>query len=82
MKYQCTRLTDLDELIGHDESDGFHTGPLYAAMKSDQPLELMDSANMTLSVQVKLRSVSSTGIFVPETGERIDPPDHFSLLFR
>jgi len=81
MKYQCTELTDLDELIGHDEIDGFHTGPLYAAMKSDEPLELLDGRCMSLSVQIKLQSVSSTGIFVAETGEMISPPDHFSLLF-
>jgi len=81
MKYQCTELTDLDDLIGHDEIDGFHTGPLYTAMKSDEPLELMDSRCMSLSVQIKLQNVSTTGMFVPETGEMISPPDHFSLLF-
>ena len=79
MKYECTRDTDLDDLIGHDESDGFHNGPLYTAMKRDEPLELVDSARLSAVVRTRLEHVRH-GFVIVETGERILPPEHFKLL--
>lgn len=80
MKYQCSQNTDLDDLIGHDELDGFHSGPLYTAMKGDEPLELIGSATMSPAVQAKLESFSH-GFMCPETGELIEAPIHFELVF-
>jgi hypothetical protein len=79
MKHQCTPDTDLDELIGHDEVDGFHTGPLYTAMKTDEPLELVGSMLLSVIVRTKLEHVSH-GFVVAETGEQVLPPEHFKLL--
>lgn len=79
MRYQCNRDTDLDELIGHDESDGFHTGPLYAAMKRNEPLELVDSINLSMIVRTRLETVAH-GFMLVETGETVLPPEHFKLL--
>lgn len=79
MRFQCTRDTDLDDLIGHDEVDGFHRGPLYAAMKGDEPLELIGSALLSVIVRTRLEQVSH-GFVVVETGERVLPPEHFKLL--
>lgn len=80
MRYQCTQNTDLDDLIGHDESDGFHVGPLYTAMKTDEPLELIGSSLLSLIVHIRLKSISH-GFIVAETGEQINPPDHFHLIY-
>ena len=79
MKHQCTPDTDLDELIGCEEGDGFHTGPLYTAMKTDEPLELVGSMLLSVIVRTKLDHVSH-GFVVAETGEHVLPPEHFKLL--
>lgn len=80
MKHHCTQDTDLDELIGHDELDGFHQGPLYTAMKANEPLELEESALMSLSTLIKIERFSR-GLLVPETGECLPTPDHFEIVF-
>lgn len=79
MKFECTRDTDLDDLIGHDEVDGFHSGPLYAAMKHDEPLELVGSMLLSVIVRSRLEQVSH-GFVIAETGEHVLPPEHFRLL--
>ena len=81
MKHHCTQYTDLDELIGHDELDGFHQGPLYTSMKRNEPLELEESALLSPTVHVKLEGFSH-GLLVPETGEWLPSQDHFSIVFQ
>ena len=80
MKHHCTKNTDLDELIGHDELDGFHQGPLYTAIKQNEPLELEESELLSPAVHVKLERFAH-GLLVPETGERLESPDHFEIVF-
>ena len=80
MKHQCTQETDLDELIGHDEADGFHVGPLYTAMKRNEPLELLGSNLLSLLVHIKLESIRR-GFIVAETGEQMRPPGHFEIVY-
>lgn len=79
MKHLCTQHTDLDELIGHDEADGYHAGPLSLAMKRGEELELLASELLSLPMRLKLESLMR-GIFVVETGETISPPACFQLL--
>lgn len=81
MEYHCTPNTDLDELIGRDEHDGFHQGPLYTAMKRNEPLELQKSALLSRPLQAKLESIIH-GLLVAETGEWIAPADHFKIVFK
>lgn len=80
MKYECTRLTDLDELIGHDEADGFHSGPLYRALKIGEDLELTHSERLSPVARLKLISVQS-GLLVPETGESLVPSADFAIRY-
>ena len=80
MKHYCTASTDLDELIGHDEIDGFHQGPLYAAMKRNEPLELEASALLSPAVHAKVERFNH-GLLVPETGECLALPDRFEIVF-
>ncbi len=79
MRYVCTPDTDLDELVGHDEADGYHPGPLSLAMRSGEELELLASEYLSPLTQVKLESLTH-GLFVVETGESISPPPCFRLL--
>ena len=79
MKFQCTCTTDLDDLIGHDELDGFHSGPLYSAMKQGESLELVDSLQLSAVVRTRLKTIAH-GFIVIETGERLLPQEQFQLL--
>ena len=80
MKHHCTPNTDLDELIGHDEVDGYHHGPLYAAMLRNEPLELEESALLSPSIFFKI-SRFDHGLLIPETGEYLRTPEHFQIVF-
>lgn len=80
MKYHCTPATDLDELIGHDELDGFHQGPIYTAIKRNEPLELEDSAAMSPTVCAKVARLGEA-LLVPETGECLKMPSGFRIDF-
>lgn len=79
MKHQCTPDTDLDELVGHDEADGFHPGPLSLAMKHDEPLELLSSSALSQVTMIKLL-VLAHGLVLVETGESIIPGACFKLI--
>jgi hypothetical protein len=79
MKYHCTAKTDLDELIGHDEADGFYYGPLSLAMKRGEALELEESDLLSAIMRVKLASVVC-GVVLVETGEAILPLASFRLV--
>ena len=79
MRHQCTPDTDLDELVGRDESDGFHPGPLSLAMKAGEELELIASSTLSPILLFKL-STLTRGLFLIETGESISPPPCFRLI--
>lgn len=79
MKHLCTPDTDLDELVGHDESDGFHPGPLSLAMKQGEPLELLASNALSQVTVIKLL-VLTHGLVLVETGENIIPGACFKLV--
>lgn len=79
MKHLCTPDTDLDELVGHDESDGFHPGPLSLAMKNGEPLELVSSGCLSMVTLIKLASLTH-GLMLLETGESIAPAECFKLI--
>lgn len=80
MKHLCTLDTDLDELVGHEEQDGYHAGPLSQAMRSGEELELIASDCLSPLTQHKL-STLTCGLFIAETGESISPPPCFRLVF-
>lgn len=80
MKYHCTAKTDLDDLIGHDETDGFCYGPLSLAMKRGESLELEESNLLSAIMSVKLQSFLH-GVVIVETGEAILPSSCFRLVF-
>ena len=79
MRYQCTPDTDLDELVGHDEADGFHPGPLSQAMKTGEELELVASHCLSPLLLLKLGALTH-GMVIVETGESISPPPCFRLI--
>ena len=79
MKHLCTKDTDLDELVGHDELDGFHRGPLSLAMQSGEELELLQSELMSPVTHFKLAALTH-GLVLVETGETITPPACFKLV--
>lgn len=81
MKHLCTPGTDLDELVGHDESDGYHYGPLSQAMRSGDLLELQASDQLSPVTRCKLEACSH-GVLVVETGEMIAPDPHFQLILQ
>lgn len=80
MKHYCTPDTDLDEIIGHDELDGFHQGPLYTAMKLNEPLELEASELLSPIVHAKIERFNH-GLLLPETGEDLHVPTNFTIVF-
>lgn len=79
MRHQCTPDTDLDELVGHDEADGFHPGPLSLAMKAGEELELIASGTLSPLLLLKLAALTQ-GMFLVETGEAIAPLPCFRLI--
>lgn len=80
MRHLCTPDTDLDELVGHEEADGYHSGPLSLAMKTGEELELIASDRLSPLIQLKLTALIC-GLFIVETGESISPPPCFRLVF-
>ena len=80
MKHHCTPDTDLDELIGHDDFDGYHPGPLYDAIKRNETLELEESAQLSPYVFAKIARLSH-GFVIPETGEVLVTSEQFSIVF-
>lgn len=79
MRHLCTPDTDLDELVGHEEADGFHPGPLSVAMQRGEALELVASNALSRLTLVKL-SVLTHGLLLVETGETILPASCFKLV--
>ena len=79
MRHLCTQDTDLDELLGHQEDDGYHAGPLSLAMKAGEELELVASESLSNLTRIKL-DVLTRGLFVVETGETILPSEHFRIV--
>lgn len=79
MKFQCKPDTDLDDLVGHNEVDGFHPGPLPRAMKADEELELLASDCLSPLTRHKLEMLAH-GLTVVETNETLTPPPHFRLI--
>lgn len=79
MKHLCTPSTDLDELVGHEECDGFHPGPLSLAMKAGEELELLASSQLSPCLVFKLGMLAH-GLLVAETGETITPLPAFHLV--
>mgnify|MGYP001382764657 CR=1 FL=1 len=79
MKYHCTQETDLDTLVGHEEATGFCYGPLATAMRSGEELVLVDSQALSWFMRLKLQSFLN-GLFIPETGERIEASPCFRML--
>lgn len=80
MNHQCSTLTDLDELVGHDSADGYCYGPVCEAMRSNEELVLEESVYLSAVVQAKLQTFLH-GVFIPETGERIEALPGFQVLF-
>lgn len=78
MKYQCTPVTDLHELIGQDGRDGFEYGPLSCALKNGEDLTLEHSDLLSRLMVAKIKSVLR-GLFIVETEEILRAPAHFRL---
>lgn len=79
MKYHCTAKTDLDDLIGHDEANGFCYGPLSLAMKAGEELELEESGLLSAIILAKLPAFLQ-GVMQVETGESLQPQPSFRLI--
>jgi len=83
MRHTCTRLTDLDELIGLEQLEGgssvFHYGPLPQAMRNDEELVLENSGILSCLTLAKLEALIH-GLFIPETEERLTPGGNFRLV--
>lgn len=79
MHHQCSTSTDLDELVGHDSSEGYCYGPVCEAMRSNEELVLEESVYLSAVMQAKLQTFLH-GVFIPETGEQITAPPDFRLL--
>lgn len=78
MKHCCSTKTDLDELVGVEEADGFHYGPLSAAMKQGEELILEHAALLPQLLIAKLHCLEH-GLLIAETGEHIFPNAKFHL---
>lgn len=79
MNYHCTKESDLDELVGHDGATGYFYGPVCDAMRNNEALVLEDSAALSMVVLAKLQNFLH-GVFIPETGERIEAPADFRVV--
>lgn len=84
MQHQCTRQTDLDELIGTERWDNqrlaFHYGPLPLAMTAGEELVLKGSAELSLFLLAKLRFVTRS-LQITETDQVIRPHPGFHITF-
>lgn len=85
MIHPCTENTDLDELIGHEETIGpqrqFHYGPLAMAMKRDEELVLENSAAMSILMRAKLSTLIKD-LFIEDTAEALHAGKGFRVLLR
>ena len=85
MIHACTENTDLDELIGREESQGlsrqFHYGPLAMAMKRDEELVLENSSALSLFMRAKL-SALIRDLFIDDTAEFLHAGKGFRLVLR
>jgi len=79
MRFHCTPDTDLDTLVGHEEASGFCYGPLVTAMRCGEELVLEDSHFLAGLMLLKLNALVA-GLFIPETGERIEAAPRFRML--
>lgn len=79
MKYHCTPMTDLHELIGHDSLEGFEYGPLSRALKNGEELVLEESHILPMLLLAKIRAVLP-GLFIVETEETLRVPPGFRLV--
>lgn len=79
MKYHCTANTDIVELIGHDGVSGFDYGPLASALKSNEELELENSAALSALMIAKIRLLLQ-GLFLVETEEVLRAKPGFRLV--
>ena len=79
MKYHCTPDTELDDLIGRDGAVGFDYGPLAAALKLGERLELENSDALPVLMQAKIQAVLH-GLFIVETEETLRVLPGFKLV--
>lgn len=80
MRHICTPDTDLDELVGKEESDArFHYGPLPLAMRNGEELVLEHSCELSRLTVAKI-GMLVRNLFVVETEERIHPSAGFKLV--
>ncbi len=79
MKYHCTPVTDLHELIGCDGRQGFEYGPLSRALRDGEELELLESHFLSCLTVAKIRTVLH-GLFIVETEETLRAPPSFRLV--
>ena len=79
MRYHCTAATDRDELVGHEESNGYCYGPLSAAMRNGDELILEGSRSLSQLMLLKLQLLMG-GIFIAETGEQIAAAPCFRMF--
>lgn len=79
MRYHCTANTDLDDLVGRDGLSGFDYGPLASALKSNEQLELENSASLSALTIAKIR-ILLHGMFIVETEETIRAQPGFRLI--
>ena len=81
MNYQCTRETNLDDLIGRDGINGFNYGPLTSALKAGEELVLEESTALSALMVAKIHALLH-GLFIVETEETLHAPPGFRLLLR
>lgn len=85
MIHACTENTDLDELIGHEESEGlqrhFHYGPLAIAMKRDEELVLENSGVLSIFMRAKLSALIKD-LFIEDTAEALHAGKGFRVVLR
>jgi hypothetical protein len=85
MIHACTENTDLDELIGHEQTDGprrqFHYGPLAMAMKRDEELVLENSSALSIFMRAKLSALIKD-LFIEDTAEALHAGQGFRVVLR
>ena len=85
MRHVCTRLTDLDELIGLEQAASgesvFRYGPLPQALRNDEELVLENSASLSRLTVAKILTLLN-GLYIPETEECLQPGSNFRLTLR
>lgn len=79
MKYLCTAATDIDDLVGRDGTSGFDYGPLAAALKDSEELQLENSTSLSAVMLAKIRLLMR-GLFIVETEETLRAGPGFRLI--